>query len=389
MPNGSVPSIKVTGPGGFNQTLTANTTLNDLALGSYTFTPVRVRQSGTIVDQVFASSPKTLNIQSNSNPALEISYALRPGSGQLWVSLVAPDANKGLKAYTPDQLGQNGSPTPAHDGGSTYYGMALDPDGNLWGVNRTLSRVPSTQLGSSGSSDLSIPLSSGSTTVFWGIAFDASGNAWVAAYKQNGVNDNRILMFRKVDLNSASAKPYLSLESPGLDAPLAVAFDASGNLWAVNETGSLVRYNASSLVGSGSVTVDPKCTFLTTGSLIDLAFDKDGNLWVANQSLSEVDKLTASTLRDCNGDANLTPVLALTGSAIQIPFGLALDNGNNLWVANYSPNTLSINLSKISASDLAKAGNQTATAAIKLEVSGTTLYRPVFNPAPPSLPLGQ
>lgn len=385
LPAGSSASVQVRGPGGFSQALTASTPLANLALGSYTFTPGSVRKSGPTVDQVFTSPTKSVEVKAGTNPALELPYTPRPGSGQLWLSL---EGDTGLRAYSSDQLAASGSPVPALEGGGVYYGMAFDPEGNLWGVNRRLARVPAAQLGSSAASDLSIPLSAGLKVVFWGIAFDASGNAWVAAYKDTSsgslVNGNRVLMFRKADLGSASATPYLTLQSSGLNAPLAIAFDALGNLWAVNEPGTLVRYNAASLGGSGGVNVDPACTFSAPGSLIDLAFDQDGNVLLVSNNTSSIYKVAAASLQSCVGTAPLDPVLSLSGSAIQSPYGLALDNSGNLWVSNYSPNYLS----QIPAADLAQSGNQTVAAAVRLEVvSDSSIYRPVFSPAPLGLGL--
>jgi hypothetical protein len=148
----------------------------------------------------------------------------------------------------------------------------------------------------------------------YGVAFDASGNLYVANFGNSTVS--------KVAAGSSTATPFVT---SGLNGPEYLAFDASGNLYVANLGNSTV-----SKVAAGSSTATP---FVTSGlnQPIDLAFDAGGNLYVANYGNSTVSKVAAGTS---------TAVPFLT-SGLNQPPGLAFDAGGNLYVANDANSTVS------------------------------------------------
>ena len=126
--------------------------------------------------------------------------------------------------------------------------------------------------------------------------------------------------------------------SSGLNWPLGLAFDGSGNLYVAN-TFNIEEFNSS---GTGSV-------FATSSSGLSepssLAFDSSGSLYVANYNDTI---LKFST----NGVAS---VFATAASGLDYPAGLAFDSSGNLFVANYNNTILKFNTNG-AASVFATAG---------------------------------
>src|SRR5262249_18759213 len=118
-----------------------------------------------------------------------------------------------------------------------------------------------------------------------------------------------------------------------LSGPSALAFDATGNLWVVDQDNNDVyEYAAASLTGSGNVTAAPIVRVQTSDNMTGayLAFDASGNLWVSDGN-QRVVKFSSSQLTA--GGASLTPATTITGSSGGYQ-GVAFDNSGNLWVAD-------------------------------------------------------
>ena len=125
---------------------------------------------------------------------------------------------------------------------------------------------------------------------------------------------------------------------------MALAFDASGDLWVSNyANNTLVEFTASQLTASGSPT--PAVTLSARGGSLagpdSLAFDSSGDLWAANAGNSTVVEYAPSQLTT-NGSAP-TPAATLSSTAthsLDSPVGLAFDPSGNLWVSDDSNNSL-------------------------------------------------
>jgi hypothetical protein len=108
----------------------------------------------------------------------------------------------------------------------------------------------------------------------------------------------------------------------GLDGPIGVAIDGSGNVW-VSDSGA----SAVSEFGPTGSPVSPTTGF-TGGGLQNpgaIAIDASGDVWVGN--VGSVSELSP------NGSA-LSPSTGFTGGGINEPFGIAIDGDGNVWVAN-------------------------------------------------------
>jgi len=147
-----------------------------------------------------------------------------------------------------------------------------------------------------------------------GMAFDASGNLYVANYGSNTVS--------KVAAGTSTATPFIT---SGLSGPMGLAFDASGNLYVANQNNSTV-----SKVAAGTSTATPFVTSGLSGPQY-LAFDATGNLYVVNYFNNTVSKVAAGT-------STATPFVT---SGLSEPIGLGFDPGGNLYVVSTGTNIVS------------------------------------------------
>ena len=130
-----------------------------------------------------------------------------------------------------------------------------------------------------------------------GIALDSSGNIWVA-----DVSHNRILEFSPPFTDGQAASHVLgqslfttngyATTQTGMNNPFGVAFDSSGNLWVADANNNRVLefsppftdgQAASHVLGQSDLTSGVYATtqtgmYLPTG----VAFDSSGNIWVAD-----------------------------------------------------------------------------------------------------------
>ena len=144
-----------------------------------------------------------------------------------------------------------------------------------------------------------------------GLAFDSSGNLYVAN------------TFNIEEFNSSGTGSIFATSASGVSLPTALAFDKSGNLFVANSgNNTLVKINPS---GTGSV-------FATAATGLDdpvgLAFDTNGNLYVANHNNTILEFTPSGT----------GTVFATSG--VHNPQGLAFDSSGNLYVANGGNNTI-------------------------------------------------
>ena len=125
----------------------------------------------------------------------------------------------------------------------------------------------------------------------------------------------------------------------GLNAPVAVAADASGNIWVANQataggtqqTGRVSKFNHLGAPLSGT-------TGYTGGGLIlgqCIAVDNSGNVWVGSTTLAS----STNNLSEFNGTtgAAISGASGFTGGGLGNPIGIAIDASGNVWAANDAP----------------------------------------------------
>jgi sugar lactone lactonase YvrE len=184
-----------------------------------------------------------------------------------------------------------------------------------------------------------------------GIAFDPSGNLWVT-----DVQNDTVVEFTTPFTTGESVSTVIGGQSDGqvnasnLSEPYGIAFDSSGNLWVADASNNrVVEYKApltsgeaaSLVIGQTSLTstVDDQ-TRANMSSPQDVAFDKAGNLWVADTDDSRVMEFAGpfsngEEAAQVIGQDNFTSyVQGDSQSIISLPEAIAFDHSNNLWVSD-------------------------------------------------------
>jgi sugar lactone lactonase YvrE len=260
---------------------------------------------------------------------------------------------------TPPELIGN-LPTP---GFGAPQGVTFDPNANLWvldgGTVATGGTIPPTvdefttaQLPNLTNSGLTPSAVIGSTDFSFPqqLVFDSNGNLWVS-----DAAANKVFEFTTGQLSGgANVTPALVVTStPVFNGSLGIAFDSSGDLWIANNnlsgaSGTIFEFSAAQLSGlSGAHTMVPAAILQSNGTSISLpwalAFDSNGNLWVSNQdsTINTVVQFSKAQLAALT-PAPTTPTPAVTISSvgsggtmsIDAPTGLAIDSNNDLAVSN-------------------------------------------------------
>jgi streptogramin lyase len=203
--------------------------------------------------------------------------------------------------------------------------MAFDASGNAWVASyfNALTELP--PLGTSGS----VQQISSATAVLnesYGLTVDGSNNIWVAN-EQSSFAINRgsgnVVKFSSSGQVLSGASGY---SAGGVYFPQGMAADTTGNVWVVDNGDSLVT------LLSGSGTAVNGTTGWGAGQLslpVAVAVDASHNAWVANQSSNTITKVSAD-------GSSVTQTSCCNGAS-----GLAVDQGGNVWVANYFGSSVS------------------------------------------------
>jgi uncharacterized protein (TIGR03437 family) len=191
-----------------------------------------------------------------------------------------------------------------------------------------------------------------------------TGNLYVA-----DTTNNRVLRFLSPFANPNRAEPdavygqssfqtrIAAATSNGLNQPLGVAFDSSGNLW-IADTGNhrVLRYPSSVLnslqpaadlaigqkdLASGSANAGGQVSAAALNAPTGLAFDAQNNLYVADYGNTRVLRFAAPLATNMPatavwGETNFTahgvPATA-TAASLAGPMGISVDNNGSLYVA--------------------------------------------------------
>ena len=347
-PAGDTANVLVTGPGGYSRTLTNTTTLTELTAGSYTVIAATTISRNSIVGTLSAAtvtgSPATVTA-SGAAATVTATYATRVGSGGLWVVNAGNLAT--VASFSAAHLVSSSSAaatTIIGSGTSALQAVAFDGNGNMWissPQNNTVTGYASAKLGAS-AAPTPIAIISGVGTSLQGpsfLAFDASGNLWVS--NNSGAS---VVEFAAAQLVTGAPTPVvvLSAVAGSLQNPQGLAFDRSGDLWVANNSANtLVEFTPSQIAASGAPvpTVVVSDTLNSLDAPYSLAFDASGNLWTTNFSANTVTGFEPNQLAASGQPLPMTTLSASAGS-IQGPTGLAFDASGDLWVSNFTSNTV-------------------------------------------------
>lgn len=325
VPTGKVANVTVTGPGGFTKNISATTTFDSLAAGSYTVTAPAIPVSGTQVDSIFDPSitGSPANVQLDTASTADVTYKQRPGTGMLWVTNFATHNAFGFNAATLAATGTQDS----------VASVSL----NLTGVGTSAPPTPA-------------------------LAFSSTNDLWVGSCR-NGQKPQVLAKFSTAKLGAnSSPSPDVTVTLPSTDASYdcvgGLAFDSAGNLWVGMYHGHILRINASDLATTGTPTPAVVLSSTSFAAILDIAFDGAGNLFVAPFGKAVIPRVSASQLTASN--AALVPDVLLTLPAGAGPGGLALGSDGGLWIADYNHSTLI----KLDSASLSASGTPTPALSI-------------------------
>jgi sugar lactone lactonase YvrE len=256
-------------------------------------------------------------------------------SGNLWV---ANSNTNTLFEYVKSELAK-ASPAPlvtisSNSSGSLNGpgGLAFDRSGNLWVANTSVSTVVEyshSQLARSGAPTPEVTISNNSFNAPFGLAFDSAGDLWVADNAQEG--SPAVYEYAKSELGKTAPVPRLTISIPlsplGDDTRSGLSFDSAGNLWLVNSAGnSLVEFTKSELsrpAPKPSVTISSSAAN-GLNAPDDLVFDSAGDAWVANTGGNTVVEFSKGVLAKSGSPA---PVKTLSGKAtgLNYPMSVAVE----------------------------------------------------------------
>jgi len=124
----------------------------------------------------------------------------------------------------------------------------------------------------------------------------------------------------------------VSYTGGGLNSPVPLAIDASGNVWVGNTASGANNVSEFSPLGA-PVTSSP----FSGGGIVDpysIAIDKSGNLWTANVTPNSLSELSSA-------GAPISTSAGYTGGGLNAPYDIALDSLGHVWVVNNVGSSLS------------------------------------------------
>jgi streptogramin lyase len=286
--------------------------------------------------------------------------------GQLWVGnnyvhesgFILPDcASDQLFRLDPT----SGDTTTFTGGGvdGVGFGITIDPDGDIWTGNfgfkgTTCQRTPFSDSVSQFASD-GTPISpnmqwtpgtdavivGGGWTqgdISWpqGTVSNRDGDIWIANCGANSSSDTGSLtVYRDGDPDD-----WFVIEDERLDKPFDIAFNTSGNAWVTSTNSDQVFAfdpNGNALRGSP--------WDLPSGSRpMGIASDSRGYVWVSVSGRIELPcpdernqtpPSMAPAVALFNERGERSPAGGFTGGGLTIPWGIAVDGADTVWVANF------------------------------------------------------
>ncbi len=277
--------------------------------------------------------------------------------------------------FTPTGQDAPGAP---YEGGGLYgagYGITLDPDGNVWvgnfGFQGTNCTKDFTELSKSVSKFTGdgIAISPDATdddpggfmgagvTINQpqGTVSDREGNIWIA-----NCSGKSVTQFPGGDPAQAfKISPVDDTDTQLLFKPFDIAIDTSGYAWvSSNGTNSVYAFDSTGTLVHSLNGQDAEDAGINLP--MGVATDNLGNVWVSNSGIittpcdgSDVPSLIEVLLLTLDpgftgANASVTminsegiPSIPFTGGGLLIPWGIAVDGNNNVWVSNFQGNRVS------------------------------------------------
>ncbi len=308
--------------------------------------PVRFVGDGTTID-----GPGNLAFDRDGNAYVTNNYDYAPDQK------TATCGSDLLPKFTPD--GRYAPGTPLQGGGLTGagYGITLDTLGNVWvgnfGFAAPAPGCPAAQQPPHNTVSVFTPagralaangftgaLEGQSAPINWpqGLVADPSGDAiWVT-----NCGDGKLVRIPTDDPDHATALDV------GLTEAFDVAIDHAGLVYATglgNSKLAILRHDGTPIAGSPF-----RAERYGLDRPMGIAADSAGNMWIANSALVNLPCPDASisapgipsvSLVAAGGRAVTQGKRGFTGGGLMIPWGIAVDGDDNVWVANFGGQRIS------------------------------------------------
>jgi hypothetical protein len=258
-----------------------------------------------------------------------------------------------LLEFTPTGQYVPGSPWRGGGLNGAGFGIDIDPYGDIWASNfgfaaptpgcpanlqpphNSVSEF--TPSGQAISPDATATFSGGFTQggISWpqGLTADQQGNIWTANCQADSVTQ----------YPGGSPNAAVEIKNLGITKPFGTAHNANGVF--VTGVGS---DNVAMILPDGSPAPGSPIGGGGMKKPLGIAADTRGNLWVANSGLVDVPCPDRSNVNSFGGSLTLLDasghVLSpsgFTGGGLTIPWGVATDGNDNVWVANFGQRRLS------------------------------------------------
>jgi hypothetical protein len=162
-----------------------------------------------------------------------------------------------------------------------------------------------------------------------GLAIDGSGNVWLADQDPDGICE-----FSPLGVPAASS----GYTGGGLASPWDVAIDSLGDVWVTNEYGnSDTSGSVSEFSSTGSVLSNAGMYGFTGGQLSlpwGIAIDSNDNVWIADGNPNTT--TFGYDITEYNSAGSNYANSPYSNGGLDNPVNIAIDTSNNVWIANGS-----------------------------------------------------
>ncbi|MEO7035775.1 MAG: hypothetical protein ABI548_17720 [Polyangiaceae bacterium] len=312
--------------------------------GEYTVTAKRVYDADPTVRTAYDPTidEPTLCLTDGDDHTVHVTYQAIPTSNKLWS--LNDNGSAGVVGFGSAKLGATAT-TAASVVADAPAGqsLAFDFNGNLWTGPATvgdpvLARYPAAALAASGmpTADLAFNVPAiGCVPALKGIALDATGNVWLSTC------DQQLLQIPSTAFATPTGSDFAQDVAPsvtlsGVTANEDIAFDSAGNLW-VADDGKVERFDKARLASDDtaapdltlSVTTDDTTPKDLTANF--LAFDAHGNLWALDFDGNGVFELLKTSLSGSGAHTIATSTHLVLG-VLALLARPAFDDGGSLWL---------------------------------------------------------
>ena len=296
-------------------------------------------------DGLTMSGPGNMAIDAKGNVWVTTNYDYSPDP------FVAVCGSHVLVKFTPDGRYAEGSPYTGGGLSGAGFGITLDPRGDVWVGNfgfaapdcpiqpphNSVSQFSPSGQPISPSAPANSPTggySDGSINWPQGTVSDRRGDIWIA----NCGNDS-VTRYRAGD-----PKGFQNIAGLGVEKPFDIAINARNQVFVTgnkNDTVGMLNPDGtptdrSPIVGGG------------LSAPLGIAADSRGNMWVANSAVIDIPCPGAVSTESQGGsvtligaDGEIGSPTGFTGGGLTIPWGIAVDGNDNVWVANFAGKRLS------------------------------------------------